>query len=227
VDGQLAREVCGWNETTTSALAGAIAATAYPGGRPYWLRLTKYLGKVREIDPQMAEDAVREAVRWWVAEWNRKVGKGSLTLQPAAVVVKAIGMWQKIINQPYSACCVRWEEAKAQAKTLDLPPGIGSGLAPSWRFFAALHQINKGKKFPASRRGLAKATGIPEGSIQGHCQTLQDLGYLELVARGESGPHATGKAHEWRWHNPPLPGGAPGLADPAPTALTNDANPST
>jgi hypothetical protein len=111
---------------------------------------------------------------------------------------------------------VRMERIESRVSEVTIPPALAAKprLAGQARALVAYDEEARRcgqSTFPADARKLAVLSGIGEGNFKTalrRCKAFGKLGYLSLVRPGISGIGPTGRAHVYRWHDPPRPGEA-------------------
>jgi hypothetical protein len=102
------------------------------------------------------------------------------------------------------------EEAVEHAAAVNVPPVLRTPrLEPLARLLIALSEGRHGGEFFVSLRDLDTATGIPFKTVRRRLARIGGLGHLELVEPGDNVRKPGGTASVYRWHDPPVPGGAP------------------
>jgi hypothetical protein len=84
------------------------------------------------------------------------------------------------------------------------------GLVSIARIFIALHELERDKegRIFIPLRTLQEVTRTNYKTAHRRAGTLGQLGYLELVESGNRARGQGAKANTYRWHDPPIPGGA-------------------
>ncbi len=106
-----------------------------------------------------------------------------------------------------------WDRAIARIHDVEIPEALRGkrgrmNLEPVARVFAAFAEEAARRGDPTfylSSRRIAKLVGRRNHKVVlRHAEVMCRLGFLTLVKPGVGGFEATGFAHTWSWHNPPL-----------------------
>lgn len=108
----------------------------------------------------------------------------------------------------------QWEQAIAHARSILLPVPLAENprLAHIARICNALSKREADPEgvFFVGARYMARAVGdISHQEAWNRMRFLGGLGYLEMVKPGQPGLKPGNKANRYRWHDPPIDGGAP------------------
>jgi len=159
------------------------------------------------IDPADLPGLERCFGRWLFLARNGPPG-----FEMSIVQGEARRMFEDFVRKLKSVRCPvgdRWAAAVALAESVTLPPELTTPrLSRIAKLFAALSQVHDGWPFFVGFRRIGKATGIDHNTASRRVRAINGLGYVELVEAGNPGPHSD-KANLYRWHAPPIPGGAP------------------
>jgi hypothetical protein len=106
----------------------------------------------------------------------------------------------------------QWNAVVAHSCSVAVPAQIQGGrLEAVARIMIALAELeaNEHQVFFIGFRRLGDACGLYFRTASRHVRALGGLGFVELVEAGDVGLHPGAKANRYRWHNPPIAGGAP------------------